>query len=140
LEDQVRQSIASTMQGQSPNDAEVADLVAYIRTLKPPAPARIEAVTPAMSRGRTLFERECADCHAPPVYTVPGRYDVGLVDEKGNRKFNPPSLRGAGRTERLLHDGRATSLEEVFKTHRHPSGTELTDEQVADLVSFLRTL
>ena len=30
--------------------------------------------------------------HAPPEYTSPERFDVGLTDEVGNRRFNPPSL------------------------------------------------
>jgi cytochrome c peroxidase len=142
LEDQVRQSIDTTMQGLRPTDAQVADLVAYLRTLPAPAPAPVAAPSTgaAVEHGQRVFNRECARCHAAPEYTTPRRYDVGLPDEAGNRRFNPPSLRGVGRREPLLHDGRARTLEEVFVRHKHPDGLRLAPEEVADLVSFLRRL
>src|SRR5262249_11144077 len=95
----------------------------------------------AVARGREVFRaRECAECHAPPEYTSPGRFDVGLADEVGNRKFNPPSLRGVGGREPLLHDGRAERLGDVFRRVKHPNGAAYTDAAVNDLTAFLRTL
>ena len=38
LEDQVRKSIMSTMQGTKPTDDQVADLTAYLKSLTPPSP------------------------------------------------------------------------------------------------------
>lgn len=144
LEDQVRKSIETTMQGKSPTDEQVGDLAAYLRSLAPPTPAQTAAGReddPASSRGRDVFRaRDCANCHAPPAYTTPGRFDVGLVDEVGNRKFNPPSLLGVSRRQPLLHDGRAATLEDVFRTHRHPGGLELSPGEIADLAAFLRGL
>ena len=58
----------------------------------------------------------------------------------GNHEFNPPSLRGVSRRDTLLHDGRADSLEDVFQKERHPRGLELTRQEIADLVAFLKTL
>ena len=55
-----------------------------------------------------------AQCHAPPTFTAEGRYDVGLDDAVGNRRFNPPLLQGVGLREPYLHDGRAATLEDVF--------------------------
>jgi YVTN family beta-propeller protein len=141
LEDQVRQSIESTMQGPKPTEEQVSDLVAYLRTLAAPAPAAASPDGAAAGRGREVFRtRGCAECHAPPQYTTPQAYDVGLADEVGHRRFNPPSLRGVGRREPLLHDGRAATLEEVFRRHRHPGDAELSPGEVADLVAFLQTL
>jgi len=140
LEEQVRQSIESTMEGPSPSATELADLVAYLRTLAPPSPATQGVEHAGVSRGQTVFARECSTCHAGPHYTSRGKYDVGLADEAGNRQFNPPSLRGVGRREPLLHDGRARTLEDVFKVHHHPDGLDLPKEEVADLITFLRTL
>jgi cytochrome c peroxidase len=144
LEDQVRKSIATTMHGSKPTDAQVADLTAYLRSLTPPAPAfwntgPAHAATAA--RGRAVFEaRKCAACHAPPEYTSPERYDVGLTDEVGNHEFNPPSLRGVSRRDALLHDGRARSLDEVFRKERHPRGLVLSPREIDDLVAFLESL
>jgi YVTN family beta-propeller protein len=144
LEDQIRKSIATTMHGTKPTDEQVADLNAYLNSLTPPvsesigmAPTDLSAV----ARGRQTFEsRTCASCHAPAEYTSPSRFDVGLVDEVGNREFNPPSLRGVSRRDNFLHDGRARSLAEVFQKTRHPRGLTLTAREIADVVAFLNTL
>jgi mono/diheme cytochrome c family protein len=144
LEDQVRKSIGTTMRGATPSDEQVEALAAYLRSLAPPSPALADAARDdeaAVARGREVFRaRECATCHAPPEYASKGRYDVGLVDEMGNRKFNPPSLRGVSRREPLLHDGRARTLEDVFLPHQHPRGMEFTPQEVSDLVAFLKSL
>jgi YVTN family beta-propeller protein len=139
LDDQVRQSVVSTMQGAMPNDTIVSDLVAYLHTLEAKAPAiRADA---AVARGRAVFRaQKCADCHAPPDYTTAGPFDVGLADEVGHRQFNPPSLRGVARREPLLHDGRAATLGAVFHQHHHPRDTTLSDGDLADLLEYLKTL
>ena len=81
------------------------------------------------------------DCHVPAQgYTSDATYDVGLRDEKRMTKFNPPSLRGVSQGYSFFHDGRATRLEDVFVTHRHPHGEALPDDQLADLLRFLSSL
>jgi DNA-binding beta-propeller fold protein YncE/cytochrome c peroxidase len=140
LEDQVRKSITTTMRGRAPSDEEVADVSAFLRKLTPP-PAQKPADTAAVARGSSVFTRMCATCHEPPTYTSPKRYDVGLVDEVGNRRFNPPSLLGVGRRDAFLHDGRAHSLEEVFTRFGHPGRQlPLAADEVEDLAAFLKTL
>lgn len=141
LEVQIKKSVTTTMRGRVPSDEQVAALAAFVRTLEPPP-----AVVPAgpgdregIERGRAVFAaRNCGRCHAPPEYTSAGVYDVGLKDEAGNAKFNPPSLRGVGQRDRLFHDNRAASLEEVFTKFRHQIGDDAPD--VADLIAFLKSL
>jgi cytochrome c peroxidase len=141
LEDQARKSIETTMRGKAPSAGQVADLTAYLRSLPPPKPRPIEQRPDAVERGRAVFRsRRCAECHAPPDYTAQGLYDVGLSDEVGTRKFNPPSLRGLNGREPFLHDGRAATLDDVFLRHRHPRGATWSPHEVADLVAFLETL
>src|SRR5262249_35256244 len=124
LESQVRKSIRLTMRGPNPSEEQVQALAAYLRTLAPP-PSRAQAgdeLDPAaVGRGRELFAQQgCGRCHAPPSYTSPGTYDVGLSDEVGNTQFNPPSLRGVGHGGPFFHDNRAASLEEASTPFRHP--------------------
>jgi hypothetical protein len=40
----------------------------------------------------------------------------------------------------LLHDGRARSLDDVFRKERHPRGLVLSPQEIDDLVAFLATL
>jgi cytochrome c peroxidase len=144
LEDQVKKSIITTMQGQKPSDQQVSELTAFLKSLDPPPPAKSRASEldqSLVSRGRTIFEQhQCARCHATPEYTSTERFDVGLADEVGNREFNPPSLRSVGSRDSFLHDGRARSLEDVFRRERHPRGLVLTNDEIETLVAFLKTL
>ncbi len=140
LAEQVRKSIKTTMRGFRARDGDVHDLTAYLRTLAPPPPAR-RPDEASVRRGREAFDRHgCAKCHAPPTYTTPKTYDVGLHDEAGNVAFNPPSLRGVGQAGPYLHDGRAATLEEVFTRFGHPGPGTVPREGAGDLANFLRTL
>ena len=141
LEDQVRKSIETTMRGRNPSPSDVEDLTAYLRSLEAPRPLAGPDDADAAGRGREVFRsRKCAECHAPPEYTARGTFDVGLPDEVGHRKFNPPSLRGVGDRTPYFHDGRAASLPDVFLKHRHPRESGWSTTEVDDLVAFLKTL
>lgn len=145
LESQVHQSVKSTMQGGTLPAKQVADLTAFLRTLPPPPSlqaARGSGDAEAVKRGAKVFAREkCATCHAPPAYTSPKTYDVGLRDEAGGSHFNPPSLRGVSQGGPYFHDGRAATLEDVFTKHGHPpSANFLFEHDVHDLVHFLGSL
>ena len=141
LDDQVRKSIETTMRGRPPSPSQVEDLTAYLRSLRAPRVIKAEGTDEAVDRGREVFRsRKCAECHAPPEYTTEGRFDVGLIDEVGHRKFNPPSLRGVRDRSPFLHDGRASSLTDVFLKHRHPKESGWSTTEVEDLVAFLKTL
>jgi cytochrome c peroxidase len=65
---------------------------------------------------------------------------VGLYDEVGNSAFNPPSLRGVGQGGPFFHDNRAATLEEVVGKIRHQLKKDLTPQEEADLLRFLRSL
>jgi YVTN family beta-propeller protein len=143
LEDQVKKSIMTTMQGPKPSDRQISDLTAYLKSLVPPADAKAGSApdTAAATRGRAVFDaHKCASCHIPPDYTSAERFDVGLTDEVGNREFNPPALRAVNRRDALLHDGRARSIEDVFRNEHHPRGLKLSAREIDDLAAFLKTL
>ena len=141
LDEQVHQSTVTTVQGVWPTETEVAEMSAFLRTLSlPRTPPIAPSKQASAKRGQILFEANCATCHAKPEYTSAHRYDVGLADEVGQNRFNPPSLRGVQYRAPLLHDGRAKTLEEVFRKHRHPRDTNWTDEEVTDILTFLESL
>ena len=141
LEDQIAKSVRTTLRGPELTGAEIADLAAYLRTLEPPdalaAPAPPAEV---LAAGRAAFEEySCSRCHRAPLYTSPGVHDVGLADERGATRFNPPSLRGVRFRRTLFHDGSARSLEEVLRSHPG-NGVSVAAEDLRNLVAFLRTL
>jgi cytochrome c peroxidase len=144
LGEQVQKSVQTTMHAKAISPEQVRDLTEYLKTLNPPPPARPPTDARqqmAVDKGREIFKRQgCDRCHVPQTYTSPKTYDVGLKDEMGNHRFNPPSLRGVGQRAALFHDGRASSLNEVFQIHRHPGNKELPTDEVSDLVAYLRTL
>jgi YVTN family beta-propeller protein len=144
LDAQVRTSIEKTMSGATPTAEQVRDLAAYLRTLEPaPSLDRLRGLADdaVVRRGHDVFKRQgCTTCHAPPAYTSPRSYDVGLRDEAGLKRFNPPSLRGLSQGGPYLHDGRAVTLDDVFTRHRHELKSDLSHADLRDLTAFLRSL
>ncbi len=146
LVDQCLRSIATTMRGsaEAATRQHAADLAAYLRTL-PPAPGLPHhkphgEATAAERSGARLFARSgCADCHPPPTYSSAESYDMGRADAVGNRRFNPPSLRGIGQRERFWHDGRARTLTDAMRQHERVLARPLSIEQHKQLAEWLRT-
>jgi cytochrome c peroxidase len=146
LEEQIRKSVENTMQGpRKLTDEEVSDLAEFLRSLSPPAGlAELQApgMTPELvERGEVVFaDHGCAGCHQPPTFTSPGTRDVGLVDELGVRRFNPPSLRAVSQRSAFFHDNRAVSLADVFTRWGHQVPEDIPAEDVEALVAFLCSL
>jgi cytochrome c peroxidase len=146
LDEQVKSSLETTMHVQNITPEQIGDLTAFLHTLPPPPPLEPATDDPAdqekLSRGKDLFTSlGCAKCHVPPLtYTSPDTYDVGLADEAGLTKFNPPSLRGVSQGYAFFHDARAKTLAEVFTVHAHQLPRDLHKEELSDLLRFLRSL
>ncbi|MEO2011313.1 MAG: cytochrome c peroxidase [Pirellulaceae bacterium] len=145
LDDQIRNSIKLTMQSDlDPTDVQVEALRIHLWSFVPPPPIdemRENRVPDLVERGKAIFtSRGCVACHVTPRFTSPESYDVGMVDEKGNREFNPPSLRGVSQRRPFFHDNRASTLEDVFLKHRHQLDEALDDEERVALLAFLRSL
>lgn len=146
LRDQVDRSFRTSMHAPNYAPQHSDDVTAYLHTLQFPPPlypqSRDAADERLVAAGRAVFERErCAECHVPSLtYTSQTTFDVGLRDEKGLAKFNPPSLRGVGHGTTFFHDGRAKSLEELFQSHRHQLTDELSVAELRALVRYLQGL
>ncbi len=123
------------------------------------------ALTADELKGYELFkEFNCATCHAGQnlgghSYELMGlrrHYfaDRGLElthedngrfketqDERDRHRFKVPGLRNVEHTWPYYHDGTRETLEEAVRDMGiYQSGVELTDGQVASIVSFLKTL
>ncbi|HTV83401.1 MAG TPA: hypothetical protein VME18_12180 [Acidobacteriaceae bacterium] len=145
---------------QNYNDRVLADLVLYIRSL-PSRPSRWLAkdgqLTPAQERGREIFYRtvdhlgqpipqrdQCAFCHSGPKGTDQKSFDVGTKDPTDDSGlFDTPQLTSIALTAPYLHDGRAQTLEEIWTIYnphdRHGHTSDLTKDELNDLIEYLRT-
>lgn len=145
LDDQIRNSITVTMQSdREPSLVEVEAIRNFLWSFTPPPPIdemRDSRNEKLVAEGKLVFTRNgCADCHVPPRYTSPESYDVGLVDELGNREFNPPSLRGVSQRGPFFHDNRAKTMNEVIKKYQHQLDEPLNAVDTKRLLAFLQSL
>lgn len=136
--------VTTSMSGQ------ISSFIAVIP--EPENPHRLAVATAAQLRGAQVFARaECSTCHGGAALTDNSFQDVGTLVTSGanpdrglTRGLNVPSLLGIARSAPYLHDGSALSLKERLmasrSTNRHGKTSTLTDQDIDDLVEYLRTL
>ncbi|MHB8902118.1 MAG: beta-propeller fold lactonase family protein [Thermoguttaceae bacterium] len=130
-------------------DAQAID--EYLKALVPvPSPALVNGqLSPSAQRGKAIFFSEkinCAKCHPEPLYTDLQMHDVksrGKYDRRDD--FDTPTLIECWRTGPYMHDGHWVTLEALFKEGKHGKvgGGDidaLTEQEMADLVEFVRSL
>lgn len=138
-------------------------LAMYIYSLTPPA--RAPTGGEAAVRGKELFSTHCKGCHendaygGPPVTAKKVGTDPSLANggARGTGNYRPPSLLRVSAAAPYFHQGAVPTLEDVLSRARlddsyaksplgkgavkgHEYGLDLSREQRADLVSFLKTL
>jgi cytochrome c peroxidase len=117
------------------------------------------------ARGLEVFEAKCTSCHVPPLFSDFGFRNNGLHMNPGEQgrmritgdsadfgKVRVPSLRNVRLTQPYMHDGRFFTLEQVLEHYSSnlenipnldpqlQGGIGLSEENKADLLSFLNTL
>jgi DNA-binding beta-propeller fold protein YncE len=146
----LRDRMAGTLRGlfqHTPTEDETAALEAYLESLSAP-PREPAARSARWTRGREVFdEAGCANCHAGRRFTDGKRHDLGLehaAPDTGPAEFDTPSLLGAGGSGPWLHDGRARTLESIFREHdpagRHGEAKELDGEDFRALIEYVSAL
>jgi len=103
-----------------------------------------------LQAGYAVFQQVgCADCHAPPTFTNQGQVFEkvlfpNLEDVPPRRQLDVPSLIGVWERNAWLLDGRAKSIEAVFRDwnpgDHHGRTAQLTDEEMDLLLQFIRSL
>jgi cytochrome c peroxidase len=147
LRNQIRSSILTTMQGEperSATDENLRAIEAYLHTLTPPPGidvARMRVADSRVAEGRLVFEnRGCVDCHQASIFTSNDTYDIGMPDENGKRRFNPPSLLGVSQRDSYFHDGRVDTLRAAITDTPHGERFVLSGQEIEDLLAYLRSL
>jgi mono/diheme cytochrome c family protein len=129
------------MGGQKLTPDQISALARFIDRLKIPVrPEPQDAAT--VLRGRAIFEREdvgCLSCHTTERFQTPGSHDVGTGEP-----LQVPSLRGIIYRAPYLHSGCASTLSERFGAcgggDAHGRTSQLTAQEISDLVQYLETL
>ncbi len=150
LDDAMHKSFTSTMLGSAPSDKDKKALIAFLSSLEPPPnPFREQGgLGESAKRGKLLFESSkagCADCHNGPSFSDGKIHDVGLGSPTDYYQgYNTPTLLGVYRKLRLLHSGRAKTLERVVSDLHSPEKVngegELSEQETADLIEYLKSL
>lgn len=120
----------------------------YLKSLKPiPSPHLVDGkLSAAAERGKKIFEEAgCSMCHEGAYYTDMEKYDVGTgADNEAGTEFDTPALIEVWRTAPYLYDGRAAAMTDIFRTFNpkdeHGNTSELTDEQLNDLIEYVMSL
>lgn len=107
----------------------------------------------AAARGKQLFNgmAKCSTCHVPPLFTEPGwnmhtGEEIGIDDFQANRapdkRYRTSPLRGLWTHTKggFYHDGRFATLNDVVQHYNSSFGLGLSDDQVRDLVEYLKSL
>ena len=133
-------------------------LLQYQLSLKAPAPPHGSVDRRAAARGRRLFygEAGCGTCHSGPRYTdvasdprkeVPVLHDpaeTGMngayADRSATKQYRATPLRALWQHAPYFHDGSAPDLPAVVGHYDRHLGLNLTADQKADLVDFLKSL
>jgi cytochrome c peroxidase len=142
------------------DDLTLTDLVVYVRSL-PARPNRLRqaagVLTEAQERGRQLFVREedkfakpipeanrCVFCHSGAKGTNQKSFDVGTKKATDNSGvLDTPQLTNIAITAPYLHDGSASTLEQIWTIFnpqdKHGRTNDLTKDELNDLIEYLRT-
>jgi YVTN family beta-propeller protein len=132
------------------NAKQLADLVVFIKSIPLPANRHLAAdgqLTASQERGRNIFfQKGCDTCHPPGThYTSKTSSDVGTASKYDTGGFiDIPQLDRIYEKPPYLHNGEAQSLEEIWTiynpTDKHGVTSDMSKEQLNDLVEFLKTL
>ena len=114
----------------------------YLKALRPlPSPYLVNGELSEKAReGKKIFvELGCDNCHSGEYYTDMKMHRIGedIEFEKG---WDTPTLREVWRTGPYLFDGRAATMEDVFREHKHGVFRDLSDEEVEELSEYVNSL
>ena len=132
------------------NQEQLADLVAFVKSIPLPPNRHLAAdgqLTLSQERGKNIFyQKNCDNCHpAATHYTALRSFDVGTANQYDTSGlFDVPQLERIYEKPPYLHNGEALTLEEIWTVYnnedKHGVTSNMTKEQLNDLIEFLKTL
>jgi mono/diheme cytochrome c family protein/predicted small lipoprotein YifL len=132
-------------------ESKLADLEAYQLGLAKPAPPPGTFDAAAAARGQTVFDGQgqCATCHSGTTFTDANTRlhpttevvtDPTHAQRSATKMYRTTPLRGLWQHAPYFHDGSAATLDDVVERYNSAKNLQLTPQQVADLVEYLKSL
>jgi mono/diheme cytochrome c family protein len=128
----------------------LAALRAYQHSIPAPPPPAGSFDATAAARGRVVFNGSCMGCHVGVTGTDNNRGVLHAPSETGmdaayamrtaNKRYRTTPLRALWQHPPYFHDGSAATLEAVVEHYNRVRTLNLTAQQKADLVQFLKSL
>jgi cytochrome c5 len=125
-------------------------LRAYQHSLLAPAPPAGSVDAASAARGRIVFNASCGGCHVGATNTdnnsgvlhAPAEtgMDAAYALRTANQRYRTTPLRGLWQHPPYFHDGSAATLEAVVDHYDRVRKLNLSGQQKADLVQFLKSL
>lgn len=129
---------------------KLAALRSYQHSLAPPPPPAGSYDAVAAARGRSVFANNCIRCHVGNTNTdnnagvlhdpAETGMDGAYAARTATKRYRTTPLRGLWQHPPYFHDGSAATLEAVVDHYDRVRQLNLTAQQKADLVQFLKTL
>lgn len=132
-------------------EAKLANLEAYQLSLGIPAPPAGSFDAAAVARGQAVFmgQGQCSTCHAGPTLTDantrlhdPSEIPTDPVhaERSATKMYRTTPLRALSQHAPYFHDGSAATLPDVVDRYDSAKSLQLTPQQKADLVEYLKSL
>jgi mono/diheme cytochrome c family protein/cytochrome c5 len=129
-------------------------LQAYQLSLKAPAPPPGSFDTAAAARGKRVFEGagKCASCHSgalftdansmlhPPSDSMVEPESPSYASRSATKQYRTSPLKGVWQHAPYFHDGSAATLQDVGAIYNSKRSLGLSDQEIADLAQYLKSL
>jgi mono/diheme cytochrome c family protein len=132
-------------------ETKLANLEAYQLSLGVPAPPAGSFDAAAAARGQVVFmsSGQCSTCHAGPSLTDantrlhdPSEIPTDPIhaERSATKMYRTTPLRALSQHAPYFHDGGAATLPDVVDRYDSAKSLQLTPQQKADLVEYLKSL
>jgi len=132
-------------------EAKLANLEAYQLSLGIPSPPAGSFDAAAAARGQAVFsgQGQCSTCHAGPTFTDANTQlhdpsetptDPTHAERSATKMYRTTPLRALWQHPPYFHDGSAATLPDLVDRYDSAKNLQLTPQQKADLVAYLKSL
>lgn len=124
----------------SEEDAKCVD--EYLKSLRPvPSPYLVDGeLSKKAKEGKKVFDKlKCGECHSGIYYTDMKMHVIG-DDVEFEQGWDTPTLREVWRTAPYLFDGRAATMQDVFKIHKHGIDKKVSKKEIEALTEYVNSL